>query len=125
MRVLQRLVAASFDFGREEFSLREQPSRLSESDPISARHEYALSWAAERLDASGVTWSRREALDLWSAVTHADPAATLSRSDASVIPEHWSEFRSIVSRRAGGEPLAYTLGRAGFRTLELLVDRIA
>ena len=29
----------------------------------------------------------------------------------------------MVARRAGGEPLQYVLGRWGFRTLDLLVDR--
>src|SRR5438067_6735971 len=34
-----------------------------------------------------------------------------------------SRFREMVDRRAGGEPLQYVLGRWGFRTLDVHVDR--
>jgi release factor glutamine methyltransferase len=32
-------------------------------------------------------------------------------------------FRDAVARRAAGEPIAYVLGRAGFRNLEIRADR--
>jgi release factor glutamine methyltransferase len=34
-----------------------------------------------------------------------------------------SRFETMVERRAGGEPLQYVIGRWGFRTLDLQVDR--
>jgi release factor glutamine methyltransferase len=34
-----------------------------------------------------------------------------------------ARFDTLVERRAGGEPLQYVIGRWGFRTLDLLVDR--
>ena len=35
----------------------------------------------------------------------------------------WPHFDRMVERRLAGEPLQYVLGRWGFRTLDLLVDR--
>ena len=32
-------------------------------------------------------------------------------------------FDALVDRRAAGEPLQYVLGKWGFRTLDLMVDR--
>lgn len=52
--------------------------------------------------------------------------------DARELPLHLREavparavpfFRQMVSRRQAGEPLQYVVGRWGFRTLDLLVDR--
>ncbi len=83
----------------------------------------ALGWATEQLDASGVPGPRREALDLWSVVTAADPVVVLTRQSAPVPPAQWQHFKAAVDRRVEGEPLAYALGRASFRTLELRVDR--
>ena len=34
-----------------------------------------------------------------------------------------ARFRDLVERRAAGEPLQYVIGRWGFRTLDLMVDR--
>src|SRR5882672_5063706 len=42
-----------------------------------------------------------------------DPCTTLGHA-------HWAR---MVERRVAGEPLQYVLGRWGFRTLDLLVDR--
>ncbi len=83
----------------------------------------ALGWATERLGSGRVTRSRREALDVWSAVTQTDPVVALARSNDPVGLEQWCSFKEVVDRRVAGEPLAYALGRASFRTLELQIDR--
>lgn len=83
----------------------------------------ALGWATEQLGSGRVTRSRREALDMWSAVTHTDPVVALARSNDPVGLEQWCSFKAVVDRRVAGEPLAYALGRASFRTLELQIDR--
>jgi release factor glutamine methyltransferase len=41
--------------------------------------------------------------------------------EASMLP--LARFKSMVERRAAGEPLQYVLGRWGFRTLDVHVDR--
>ena len=92
-------------------------------DALPATVVDALGWATEQLDAGGVPGPRREALDLWSVVTAVDPVVALARPSAPVPPEQWQHFKAAVDRRVEGEPLAYALGRAGFRTLELRVDR--
>ncbi len=52
-----------------------------------------------------------------------DRAELVRRLD-EVAPERLVAYaRSMVDRRAGGEPLQYVLGRWGFRGLDLLVDR--
>ena len=92
-------------------------------DALPATVVDALGWATQQLDAGGVPGPRGEALDLWSAVTAVDPVVALARQRAPVPPAQWQHFKAAVDRRAEGEPCAYTLGRTGFRTLELRVDR--
>ena len=92
-------------------------------DPPPATVVDALGWATEQLDAGGVPGPRREALDLWSVVTAVDPVVALARRSAPVPPEQWQHFKAAVDRRVEGEPLAYAVGRASFRTLELKVNR--
>jgi release factor glutamine methyltransferase len=68
-----------------------------------------LTQAAGLLRGAGLADPRREALRIWRDLTR-PPAA---------------EFLAAVARRAGGEPLAYVTGRAGFRHLTLRADRRA
>ncbi len=68
-----------------------------------------LADAADTLRAAGVTEARREALRIWR--------------DFAARPE--PDFVAAVERRAGGEPLAYVTGQAGFRHLMLRADRRA
>lgn len=82
--------------------LREATARLQAAGVASAQREVMWLWRASGDDAEGPRW----ALD-------AGPVAT-DRAQA---------FERMVARRASGEPLAYAVGRAGFRTLELAVDR--
>jgi len=50
----------------------------------------------------------------------AEQAAAL---DDVATEREWGHVEEMVGRRAAGEPLQYVLGRWGFRTLDLLVDR--
>lgn len=45
--------------------------------------------------------------------------------DASPNALHVAQYRHMLDRRASGEPLQYVLGRWGFRTLDVHVDRRA
>jgi release factor glutamine methyltransferase len=66
--------------------------------------------------------ARRDALELWGAIT-GERWATVWLERSAPAPAHAvARFRRAVERRARGEPLGYVIGRAGFRTLDLVVD---
>jgi release factor glutamine methyltransferase len=48
-------------------------------------------------------------------------SALLSRDDMSLSEPAFQEWKSLVSRRALGEPIAYILGKKGFHNIELQV----
>jgi release factor glutamine methyltransferase len=50
------------------------------------------------------------------------PAEFIVNLDQSVPARPGAHLSEMVARRATGEPLQYTLGRWGFRTLDLMVD---
>jgi len=83
----------------------------------------ALSLGRQRLEDSGIADPQREALQLWAALAGASPGAVwLTRADPA--PRHLTHrFQQAIERRAVGEPAAYATGVAGFRTLDLTVDR--
>ena len=76
-----------------------------------------------RLQCGAVGDPRREAIRLWTRVTETDPAMPVTAADRQVGEDQWERFRAAVERRAAGEPAQYATGFAGFRTLELRVDR--
>lgn len=81
--------------------------------------------AVARLGAAGVIKPRREAHRLWAWVSRtAVGDAYLSRT-AALDREVAREYERAVARRVAGEPIAYVLGLAGFRRLELRSDRRA
>jgi release factor glutamine methyltransferase len=84
-----------------------------------------LAAARETLAHAGVDDPSREVLRLWADLADEPQGAALLRRDAPVSPARAERFREAVARRAGGEPLAYVSGRAGFRLLELRADRRA
>jgi release factor glutamine methyltransferase len=84
-----------------------------------------LGAARERLARAGVDDPSREVLRLWADATDESQGMALLRRDVPVSPAHAERFHAAVLRRAGGEPLAYVSGRAGFRHLELRADRRA
>lgn len=82
-----------------------------------------LDAAAGRLRAAGAHDPRRQAALLWSAVAGGTPGNAWLRRDQ--IPPAGLEgpFEALVERVIAGEPLAYVVGTAGFRSLEVAVDR--
>lgn len=84
-----------------------------------------LAAARETLAHAGVDDPSREALRLWADLADEPQGVALLRRDAPVSAAHAGRFVEAVARRAGGEPLAYVSGRAGFRLLELRADRRA
>jgi release factor glutamine methyltransferase len=79
----------------------------------------ALDSALVALTASGVETPRLDAEVLLAAALGVDRAALIADPSRGVEPE---PFREFVARRARREPVAYILGRKGFRRLELDVD---
>jgi len=82
-----------------------------------------IAWAAERLAGAGLPQPRQEALALWACVSGSTAGDAWLRADEGIDQALGARFREAVERRAAGEPRAYAAGRAGFRTLDLLVDR--
>ncbi len=93
------------------------------SNPLPATRGEALGWAVGRLGSVGIRESRPESLALWGTITKSDPIIALSAAGKPISDDVWERFREAVERRAEGEPLAYASGTAGFRTLDLRVDR--
>ncbi len=79
----------------------------------------ALDSALIPLTAAGVDTPRLDAEVLLAAAMEVDRAALIADPTQGVEPE---PFRDYVRRRAQREPVAYILGRKGFRRLELEVD---
>ena len=52
-----------------------------------------------------------------------DRVGLLLRYDRPLSVDEQQRFAVLVERRATSEPIAYILGRRGFRTIELVVDR--
>ena len=84
----------------------------------------SLKDAADRLAASGLPGSRREATMLWAAVAGAGtkPGDLWLHRDHEPAAELVERFVRAVERRSRGVPFAYAAGRTGFRTLELNLD---
>lgn len=86
----------------------------------------ALVTAGEaRLRAAGVPEPGREALRIWADLLGTGPAAAFLERHRPFGPAEEAAYRRAVERRAAGEPLAYVTGRAGFRRLDLRIDRRA
>jgi len=84
----------------------------------------ALNDAAQRLAASGLPRSRREATLLWAAVAGAGtkPGDVWLQRDREPRAELLEQFWHAVEQRSSGVPFAYAVGRVGFRTLDLQID---
>jgi release factor glutamine methyltransferase len=80
----------------------------------------ALVEATRRLAEAGSDTPRLDAELLLAHAMGVDRTELVLRPDAQV-PE--PAFSELVARRAAREPVAYILGRRGFRRIELLVDR--
>jgi release factor glutamine methyltransferase len=80
--------------------------------------------AVDRLRAAGIESAESEARHLVAEAAGATTPAELPL----VYVDHASErgvarFDDMLARRCAGEPLQYVLGRWGFRSLDLMVDR--
>ena len=84
-----------------------------------------LDAAADRLRSAGISKSRREANRLWAWQNRISPGQAVLDRDRATDAGARLAFERAVERRAAGEPLAYVLGSAGFRNLELVIDRRA
>lgn len=82
----------------------------------------ALSASSDALRAAGVEDPRLDAELLLVEATGWDRARVAAYPDAEIPPAAARRFAAMVRRRLRREPVAYILGRRGFRQLELGVD---
>jgi len=83
----------------------------------------ALAAATDALAAAGADTPRLDAELLLSEATGWDRAKLAAEPDADIAPRAGRSFGEMVRRRVRREPVAYILGRKGFRRLEVAVDR--
>jgi release factor glutamine methyltransferase len=83
----------------------------------------ALGGAVDALAAAGVDSPRLDAELLLSEATGWERARLAAQPEAGVLPAAARQFGEMVRRRLRREPVAYILGRKGFRQIELAVDR--
>ena len=82
----------------------------------------ALDSALIALTAAGVESPRLDAELLLADAMGVDRAVIVSDPGRGLDPAQARRFQEHARRRAQREPVAYILGRKGFRTIELLVD---
>ena len=82
----------------------------------------ALAASVDALHAAGVEDPRLDAELLLAEATGWDRSALAADADAEVPPQAARRFGEMVRRRLRREPVAYILGRKGFRQLDLAVD---
>jgi release factor glutamine methyltransferase len=83
----------------------------------------ALTAAADAFTAAGVESARLDAELLLAEATGRGRAQLVASPEAGVDPRSARAFGEMVRRRVRREPVAYILGRRGFRRIELSVDR--
>jgi release factor glutamine methyltransferase len=83
----------------------------------------ALTAATDALAAAGVETPRLDAELLLAEATGTGRAGLAARPEAGVSPPAARAFGVMVRRRVKREPVAYILGRKGFRRIEVGVDR--
>ncbi len=83
----------------------------------------ALEAAIDALAAAGCETARLDAELLLAQATGWDRAKLTAEPDARLPVGASREFAEMVRRRVRREPVAYILGRKGFRRIEVLVDR--
>jgi release factor glutamine methyltransferase len=90
--------------------------------PVAGPVREALAAATDALSAAGVETPSLDAELLLAEATGNDSAALRAHADGVVHPAAGRRFGAMVRRRVAREPVAYILGRKGFRRLELAVD---
>jgi release factor glutamine methyltransferase len=83
----------------------------------------ALGGAVDALAAAGVGTPRLDAELMLAEAMECDRAALVASPEADVPAPAARRFGEMVRRRLRREPVAYILGRKGFRSIELAVDR--
>jgi release factor glutamine methyltransferase len=94
----------------------------SQEEPSARTVSAVLDAAAERIAAAGVENARRDAEVLVADAVGVRPEQLSVDSAGEVPPEVEAEIEARVARRVDREPIAYILGRAPFRQLEVAVD---
>jgi release factor glutamine methyltransferase len=90
--------------------------------PIAGSVGDALGGAVDALAAAGVETPRLDAELLLAEATGWDRARLAAEPEAGVPADAGRRFAQMVRRRLRREPVAYILGRKGFRSIELAVD---
>ncbi len=83
----------------------------------------ALDAAVDALEAAGVENARFDTELMLAEAAECDRARLASEPDLALSPAAARLFGEMVRRRLCREPVAYILGRRGFRRIELRVDR--
>jgi release factor glutamine methyltransferase len=83
----------------------------------------ALGAASDALEAIGVEGPRLDAEVLLATACGRDRASLLADPRVELAPSEARLFGELVRRRLRREPVAYIVGRKGFRRIELEVDR--
>ncbi|HVO55930.1 MAG TPA: HemK/PrmC family methyltransferase [Solirubrobacterales bacterium] len=91
-------------------------------DPAARTVSAVLDDAAERIAAAGVEEARADAEVLVADALGVKPDQLTVESAGELEPQVAAEIESRVQRRVEREPMAYILGRAPFRKLEIYVD---
>jgi release factor glutamine methyltransferase len=94
----------------------------SQEEPSARTVSALLDAAAERIAAAGVENARRDAEMLVADAIGVKPEQLSVDSAGEVPAEVAEEIEKRVARRVDREPMAYVLGRAPFRSLEIAVD---
>jgi len=89
---------------------------------VAGRVREALEAASDAFEAAGVDTPRLDAEVLLAEATGFDRARLAAEPDASVDSGAARRFGAMGRRRVRREPVAYILGRKGFRHLDLWVD---
>jgi release factor glutamine methyltransferase len=91
-------------------------------DPAARTISAVLDAAAERIAAAGVENARADAEVLVADAMGVKPSELTIESAGEIDPEVAAAIEASVQRRVEREPMAYILGRAPFRGLEIAVD---
>jgi release factor glutamine methyltransferase len=94
----------------------------SQEGPSARTISAVLDAAAERIAAAGVENARRDAEVLVADALGVKPEELSVDSAGEVPAEVAEQIEQHVARRVDREPIAYILGRAPFRSLEIAVD---
>jgi release factor glutamine methyltransferase len=94
----------------------------SQEGPSARTVSAVLDAAAERIAAAGVENARRDAEVLVAEAMGVTPEQLSVDSAGEVAADVAAKIEELVDRRVEREPIAYILGRAPFRSLEIAVD---